>query len=374
MKLIAYYLPQYHTFKENDEWWGQGFTEWTNVKRAVPLYPGHNQPRVPLNQNYYDLTEKDSLKWQSDIAKKYGIYGFCYYHYWFDGRMLMQKPMEIMLENKDINLPFCICWANHEWTRAWADSSKEVLISQTYEDPKDWEKHFYYLLQFFKDDRYIRIDDKPVMVLYQPEIIPTLRPMIECWNRLARENGLKGICYMYQQCYYDMTTDPNGDLFDYEIEDQPGRVKGYKKCLPIRQQQALSLPVILRKFANTVSLKMGLKLHPWSVIRYNYDGAWKRILKMRPPHDKVIPGAFVDWDNTPRYKERGSVYFGVTPEKFEHYLTLQIENAEKNYHKDMMFIFAWNEWGEGGYLEPDEKWGYGMLEAVQNALKNSKHD
>lgn len=372
MKIIAYYLPQFHTFKENDEWWGKGFTEWRSVKNAKPLYKQHNQPRVPLNDNYYDLTDERALKWQADLAKKYGIYGFCYYHYWFDGHMLMEKPMEIMLENKDIDLPFCICWANENWTKAWADSSKEVLISQTYGDKNDWEKHFYYFLKFFKDNRYIYKDNKPILVIYRPEIIPTLREMLEYWNKLAKQNGLNGICYMYQQCDFDHTKDPNGNLFDYEIEYQPGRVKGYNPNLPRKQQQSLSLPVMIRKSLNEISLKFKLSLTSWSTVRYDYDEAWKRILKMIPKDEKVIPGAFVDWDNTPRYKEKGSFYSGVTPQKFEYYLTKQIEHAKKDYHQDMLFMFAWNEWGEGGYLEPDTKWGYGMLEAVKKALMNTK--
>ena len=372
MNIIAYYLPQFHTFKENDEWWGKGFTEWTNVKKAVPLYKGHYQPRVPLNNNYYNLLEKDALKWQSDLAKKYGIGGFCYYHYWFDGHMLMERPMEIMLENKDIDLPFCICWANENWTRAWADSSKQVLIGQTYGDKTDWVNHFNYLLKFFKDERYIRIDGKPVVVLYRPEIIPTLREMLECWNALAAQNGLPGLCYMYQQCDYDMTKDPNGDLFDYEIEYQPGRVKGYNKNLPRKQQQSLSWPVVLRKTLNGVFTRFNLPLGKWSTVNYSYDEAWKRILKMVPKHEKVIPGAFIDWDNTPRYGAKGSFYTGVTPQKFEHYLEKQIERAKTVYYSDYLFLFAWNEWGEGGYLEPDEKWGYGMLEAVKAALDHTE--
>ena len=165
MKIIAFYLPQFHSFPENDEWWGKGFTEWTNVKRAKPSFKGHYQPRIPLNKNYYNLTDVNALKWQADIAKKYGVYGFCYYHYWFDGHMLMEKPMEIMLQNKEVDLPFCICWANENWTKAWAQHSRKVLIAQTYGDKKDWEKHFYYLLPFFKDKRYIYKDGMPIFVI-----------------------------------------------------------------------------------------------------------------------------------------------------------------------------------------------------------------
>ncbi|WP_286064949.1 glycosyltransferase WbsX family protein [Faecalibaculum rodentium] len=372
-KIIAYYLPQFHRFKENDEWWGEGFTEWTNVKGAKPLFAGHNQPRIPLDENYYNLLDPSVLRWQTSIAKKYGIYGFCFYHYWFDGHMLMEKPMELLLEDKTIDFPFCICWANENWTKAWADSSKEILISQTYGDKDDWISHFEYFKNFFLDDRYIKIDEKPVLVIYRPEIIPTLREMIECWNDLAIKSGLPGICYMYQQCDFDKSKDKDGDLFDYEIEYQPGRVKGYNKNLPVLQQQSLSLPVITRKILNTVCSKIGMNIPKAATLSYSYDSAWRRILKMKPHGSHIIPGAFVDWDNTPRYGSKGSFYADVTPSKFERYLTKQLIRAKDVYHSEYLFLFAWNEWGEGGYLEPDTKWEYGMLEAVKKALLKSDH-
>lgn len=368
MKIIAFYLPQFHAFPENDEWWGKGFTEWTNVKSAKPLFKGHYQPRIPLNKNYYNLTDVNALKWQADIAKKYGIYGFCYYHYWFDGHMLMEKPMELMLENKEVDLPFCICWANENWTKAWAQHSRKVLIAQTYGDRKDWERHFNYLLPFFKDKRYIYKDGMPVFVIYRPELIPTLRPMLELWDQLAKQNGLKGIVYMYQQHDYDHRTADTGDLFSYAIEYEPGRVRGYYPKFPKKEQQICSLKISFRRGLNLLVNKLHLKQTKLSSVCYSYDDAWKRILALKPTDNKLMPGAFVDWDNTPRYKSRASIFQGATPEKFERYLTQQICHARDDYKKDMIFMFAWNEWGEGGYLEPDEKYGYGMLEAVHNAL------
>ena len=368
MKIIAFYLPQFHTFPENDLWWGKGFTEWTNVKKAKPLFPGHNQPRVPLNKNYYDLTNVETLIWQANLARKYGIYGFCYYHYWFDGHMLMEKPMEIMLNNKAVDIPFCICWANENWTKAWADHSKEVLISQTYGDKNDWKNHFEYFLPFFKDERYIYMDGKPVLVIYRPGLIPTLREMLEYWNELAILNGLQGITYMYQHNTYNHKNDRNGDLFSYAIEHQPGRIKEYQKNRPKREQQWFTPKIVLKKILNIMVNKCSIKQTKMSTIWYDYDDAWKRILDIKPQDSKMIPGAFVDWDNSPRYGGRASLYLGVTPEKFEKYLSLQIKHAKDKYQKDIMFLFAWNEWGESGYLEPDEKNGYRMLEAVRQAL------
>lgn len=360
MKIIAFYLPQYHTFPENDAWWGKGFTEWRNVKNAKPSFKGHYQPRVPLNGNYYNLLDKKTLKWQAELARKNGIYGFCYYHYWFDGHMLMEKPMEIMLNNQEVDLPFCICWANENWTKAWAKKSKEVLISQTYGDQKDWKEHFDYLLPFFKDKRYIKVDGKPFFVIYRPEIVGCLRDMLEYWQQLAKENGFPGLTFAYQQTDYDHRKAETGDLFDYGIEYQPATVRN--------RPQKRNPFLLTRKCLNVFVNKFKLPQTRMSTFWYSYDDAWKKIIKMNPKDDKMLPGAFVDWDNTPRYGKQASIYLGVTPEKFEKYLSLQIKHVKNVYHKDMIFMFAWNEWGEGGYLEPDEKYGYAMLKAIRNAL------
>lgn len=360
MKIIAYYLPQFHTFPENDAWWGEGYTEWTSVKSAVPIFDNHYQPRIPLNHNYYTLTDVEVLKWQAEIAKKHGVYGFCYYHYWFEGKMLMEKPMELMLQNKEVDIPFCICWANHTWTKAWAEHSREVLIEQTYGSREDWKKHFDYFLPFFKDARYIYKDGNPLLVIYRPNDIPVLREMMEYWNKLAKECGLNGLTFAYQQYSYNHQKDAAGELFSYGIEFQPGKVKD--------EQLIYTLPIAWRKFKNIVVNKFGLKQRKTSSMWYSYDDVWKRILKLKPMDEKMIPGAYVDFDNTPRYKNMAAIYYGATPKKFKQYLSLQIKHAREVYKKDMIFMFAWNEWGEGGYLEPDEKYGYQMLEAIREAL------
>ena len=168
MKLITFYLPQFHTFPENDEFWGKGFTEWTNVKKARPLYKGHYEPRVPLDDNYYDLTNPKTFEWQVDLAKKYGVYGFCFYHYWFSGKILMQKPMEMFLRNKNLSLHYCISWANETWSRRWNGKEEDILIKQEHGTEREWIEHFNYLLKFFKDDRYIKIDGYPLFILYKP--------------------------------------------------------------------------------------------------------------------------------------------------------------------------------------------------------------
>lgn len=364
MKVIAFYLPQYHAIPENDAWWGEGFTEWTNVKKAKPLFSGHNQPRIPLNKNYYNLLNDDVKIWQSKLAEEYGIYGFCYYHYWFDGHMLLEKPMEQMLNNKEIKTHFCICWANENWTKAWVDRETTTLIAQRYGNEEEWKEHFYYLLPFFKDNRYIKNGNKPLFVIYRPEIIPCMSEMIDCWNSLAVANGFAGIDFAYQNVANDYSSNRNDEKFTYDIESQP---------IYARTEIALKKNRTLKKIYLTImnSLnRMGFMFERKrnSVTLRDYDEAWNTILKMKPISEKSIPGAFVDFDNTSRRKERGDCYTGVTVEKFKRYFSLQIQRAKKVYKKDMIFVFAWNEWAESGYLEPDEANGYGYLEAIRTSL------
>lgn len=362
MKIITFYLPQFHSFPENNQWWGEGFTEWKNVKSAKPLFQEHQQPKIPLNNYYYDLLEVDVIRWQAKLAKKYGIYGFCYYHYWFDGKMLMNKPMEILLENNDIDLPYCISWANEDWTRAWAMKGREVLISQTYGGRKEWKEHFEYLLQFFNDGRYIKINGCPIFIIYRPELIRSLRAMLDYWQQLARENGYKKIIFMYQQVTYNHLKSENGDLFEYGIEYEPGYVK---------KEQIKTLRAVIKKILNKLSVLFCIKITKLSAMTYSYDDTWKRILKIKPRDEKMIPGAFVDWDNTPRYKDQATMMYGYSSAKFQKYLSEQIRRTKEVYKKDMLFLFAWNEWGEGGYLEPEVKEKYMRLEAVKKALQEN---
>lgn len=190
MKILALYLPQYHRIPENDNWWGEGFTEWINVKKGTPLFKGHYQPKIPLNNNYYDLSDGNGevWRWQAELAREYGIYGFCIYHYWFEGKMLLEKPMEILLRRKDIDVNYCICWANETWRRTWYGLRNEVLIEQTYGTEDDWKNHFKYLLPFFKDSRYIKIKNRPVIHIYRSSEIENLSLMRTLWDSMAIEN------------------------------------------------------------------------------------------------------------------------------------------------------------------------------------------
>lgn len=386
MKTIAFYLPQFHAIKENNEWWGEGFTEWVNVKKAEPLFEDHYQPRVPLNQNYYNLLDDEVMQWQVELAKKYGIYGFCFYHYWFDGHMLLEKPVEQFLAHTELNLPFCICWANEHWTKAWVNSEQKILIAQRYGGPKEWEEHFNYLLPFFRDSRYICNNGKPLVVIYRAEIIECLNEMLDYWQELAKKNGFPGLEFAYQHIAFDLQKDRDDSRFTYDIEYQPAYAlndmdnSGYKVLRDLKSKIVSKMDAIglnlTKKHPDSTRLRMFQKIwdavrniHPQGLIKQSYDDVWQAALAHIPESEKCLPGAFVGWDNTPRHKERGRVFVDATPEKFQKYMTQQIKRAKDIYHKDMLFLFAWNEWAEGGYMEPDEKFGYGYLEALRNALE-----
>lgn len=369
MRIIAFYLPQFHAIPENDRWWGKGFTEWTNVKRAQPLFEGHIQPRLPLNDYFYDLSDNSVMDWQIGLAKKYGVYGFCFYHYWFNGRLLLEKPINDFLRNKTQDFPFCMCWANEHWTNAWVSGKNKVLVEQSYGGKEQWREHFYYLLPFFKDSRYIKEDNMPIFVIYRPELIDQLNEMLDYWNELATVEGLSGIKFAYQHVAFDLQKDRDDSRFTYNIEYQPTYAQTF-----VLQQRFGALRKIKRSIALFLEKKLKIDIRYLSQHKltiFDYDEIWKQILKMEPVSKKSLPGAFVFWDNTPRRGNRGIVYKGFSTEKFEKYLSCQIRNAKEKYKTDLLFLFAWNEWAEGGYLEPDAINSFGVLEAIRSALNNN---
>ncbi len=378
MKIIAFYLPQFHEIPENNDWWGEGFTEWTNVKNAYPLYEGHDQPKIPLNHNYYNLLDNDVKKWQSKIAKEYGVYGFCYYHYWFNGHMLLEKPMEQMLNDKEIDTPFCICWANEPWTKIWSGNDRKVLIPQKYGEEKEWKEHFDYLLPFFKDERYICKDGKPIVVFYRPKVISCIKEMIAYWKKLAVEAGLPGLAVMSATNNQYIQDDESYQDFDNIIEWQPHTAKSLKNPTPDETDTKLSSLKKLRRNAwAKIEQVTGVDPYKYDPIALrhqkntsilDYDEVWKKVIQMKPLSSNSIPGAFVRWDNTARYKDKATIIKGETPEKFKNYLCQQIEHAKKEYKSDMLFMYAWNEWAEGGFLEPDEVNKYAYLQAIKDAL------
>ncbi|MEG1506409.1 MAG: glycoside hydrolase family 99-like domain-containing protein [Bacilli bacterium] len=344
-KLITFYLPQFHRIKENDEWWGEGFTEWTNVKKSKPLYEGHNQPRVPLDNSYYDLSKKETLEKQAKLAKEYGIYGFCFYHYYFNGRKLLEKPAEILLENKEIDLNYCFSWANEPWTRSWDGKTRDVIMPQSYGGKKEWKEHFEYLLPFFKDKRYIKKENKPLFLIYRTNNIPNCEDMINYWEKLAINNGFNGI--------YLLET-----LNSFQKNPILNSSKGVVEFEPMLTMRHYLKP--------TIQLKRLLRKKIGLLDIVNYDDVWSQIIKRDNDYGKErYLGAFVGWDNTPRKGKKGLIIDNSTPEKFGNYLKIQ---KNKN-NTEFVFINAWNEWAEGAYLEGDELNSKNYLKQIMRVQK-----
>lgn len=374
MKLIAFYLPQYHEFEENNRWWGKGFTEWTNTRNAKPIFKGHQQPNEPLD-GYYDLADPENVfRYQIELAKKYGVYGFCFYHYWFDqGKQLMEEPVEAYLKNTSLDLPFCLCWANHSWTRTWTGDEKEILMEQTYGDRIEQAAHFGYMLQFFKDERYIKIDGKPVLVIFRPDAIPDLEERLEFWSTLAKEAGLKGITYISEErtVAYDMDN-PKYSCLDYIMTYQPS----YVSYLPSQKlgyfKASFKHPVLTFSILKqSVKKAIGriLNIESLRVTVNDYDVTWREILNLKYSK-RMMPSAFANWDNTPRRGCRGVLYKS-SPQKFAKYFPKFVECCKRQ-GKEFAFFNAWNEWGEGAYLEPDKRFEHQYLEVIQRSLKNQE--
>ena len=336
-RTVAFYLPQFHEIEENNRAWGKGFTEWDNVRKAEPLFPGHNQPREPLYNHYYNLLDINTLKWQVQLAKKYGLYGFCFYHYWFrDGKRVLQKPAEMLLKNTEITMPFCFSWANEPWTKTWhgAAGEKEVLLEQRYGREQQWQEHFDYLLPFFEDKRYIKIDGKPVFLIYQINKIGCFNKMADYWNMLAEQNGIPGI-YLIDMLTNDGKVTKNKRVFA-SVDFEPGKDK---------RRNAVREGELNIESYDEVCTQMICSAHKKNEYRC----------------------IFVDYDDTPRRGKRGCIFPGSSPQKFGTYLQKIIDLSQKE-GNEYVFINAWNEWGEGNYLEPDKKNGYEYLEALERAL------
>lgn len=359
IKLIAFYLPQFHVIPENSEWWGEGFTEWTNTKKARPLFRGHYQPRVPLHNNYYCLLDKDVMVKQMKLAKKYGIYGFCFYHYWYCGKKLLEKPIEMLLLNKEANLPFCFAWANESWTKTWhgARGSKEVLIEQKYGSRSDWEKHILYLLKFFEDDRYIKVDNKPVLLVLHLNQIGNIKEMMDVWNECLQNRGFKGI-YLVSMLRGYKGERIKGFKPDASVDFEPGRTINqvdYKK--KNKYQWLMNYKDNFEKipFLNRVCRK-----------EYNYEQLCRTALQRRHGKDELW-GVFSGYDDTPRRKYHASIVRGSDPILFGKYLKETINKSQEE-KKEFVFITAWNEWGEGAYLEPDQRYGYAYLNEIGKVM------
>lgn len=375
IKTFCYYFPQFYSISENDEHWGKGFTDWDNVKSGKPLFKNHYQPRVPLNSNYYDQSKKEVIEKQVEQAQSAGINGFCFYHYWFDGKLVLEKPSENFLENKNLDLEFCFCWANETWSKRWIGDDTTIILQQNHlSDEKIWKKHFEYLKKFFLDDRYLKKNGRPVFLIYQPELIKDFDLMKECWNKLAKENGIKEIYFIATKSHEFKNIKKIQDSYDGIMNFQPREIYNsgfYRKKSIFNSKYVNFLRFSPEKFLNILT-KIKYVISKKEIINYSY--IWDLILKKAEKENyigeiSVYQSGFVGWDNTARYGNKAKVYNESTPELFSQKLKKLIE-IEKNKGKEFIFINAWNEWSEGTYLEPDEKYKNEYIKKTKEVLRD----
>lgn len=359
-RVIAYYLPQYHPIPENDETWGKGFTEWTNVAKAKPLFRGHHQPRIPADLGFYDLRLPQVREAQAEMAREAGVEGFMYWHYWFgNGKMLLEKPLEEVIATGKPDFPFCYGWANHSWsTKTWTkregmSDKPKMIAEQLYPGEEDNRLHFEYCLKAFKDHRYITVEGKPLFVIYSPKTFVGLRDFIQQWNKWAKENGLKGI-YFVGQCEQGITKQ---ELLDI----------GFNGIIPALRSEAerkSSNNVFLLRLKNNISRWFGLPL-----CRFKYEKVVKFLNDERVKDNNCYPKILPGYDRTARQGARAQIYTNPTPQAFKKHVhaTLELIKDKDPEHK-IVFLDSWNEWGEGNYMEPDTKWGHGFLDALRDEI------
>ena len=358
LRFIAFYLPQSHPIPENDEWWGTGFTEWRNVAKARPLFPGHYQPHLPGDLGFYDLRLPDVREAQAKLAREHGIYGFCYYHYWFNGRRILEKPFAEVLASGKPDFPFCLCWANENWTRIWDGGAHDVLLGQHY-GPEDDLAHIRALLPALSDSRYIRIDGKPLLLVYRTELLPRPQQTAEIWRNEVARAGL-GELYLARVENFVTRVVPKSIGFDAAVEFAPhgAHVGKLKFRAPAHRLLArlglMPKAYVENKVANYRALMLGMLRKP--------DPPFKRFRCVAPM-----------WDNSARRRTGAEIYVGSTPKLYENWLTEVSRRTIARFPLDerIVFINAWNEWGEGCHLEPDLKWGREYLEATRASLNTT---
>lgn len=356
-RLIAFYLPQFHPIPENDEWWGEGFTEWTNVAKAEPLFSGHYQPHVPAELGYYDLRDESARVEQAKLAEQYGIEGFCYYHYWFNGRRLLEHPLQELLASGTPDFPFCLCWANESWTRRWDGNDREILMKQEYSEEDDI-RHIRALLPVFEDKRYIRIDGKPVFLVYRTESMPNPARTAELWRDEARKAGIGEIYLCRVESF--AKGDPHEINFDAAVEFAPDWAN---KGVELKGGSSVfsDIDEDLTEICEQNHIQTYQSLVDAMRVKQTPDFKWFRC---------VTPA----WDNWARRHEGAAIFLDSTPEKYQSWLTHTVIDANNRLAGDerMVFVNAWNEWAEGNHLEPDQKFGHAYLEATQKALQEGQ--
>jgi len=360
-RLIAFYLPQFHPIPENDDWWGKGFTEWTNVRAAKPSFSGHHQPRVPGALGYYDLRDPVTREAQARLASEHGIQGFCYYHYWFNGKQLLEQPFTEVLSSGKPDFPFCLCWANENWTRAWDGLDREILIAQDYAS-YDVDQHVDSLSPAFKDPRYIRVNGSPLFLIYRVDQIPELARVLSRFRQRAAYNGIKRlyICAV-RNTQYSLTPDqtinsgidalvdfqPNSkqlEFYEFSMLDHLKKLWG--KCLKIAGHSSAS-----------------------AFLRLDYERFVSAVIKSSSSTEHVHPCVFPAWDNSARRATGATIIQNDEPAVFGRFLRHAIGNVSgQSAEERLVFINAWNEWAEGCYLEPDQKNGLAFLEEIRRTV------
>jgi len=357
-KIIAFYLPQYHPIPENDAWWGKGFTEWTNVARAERLYKGHYQPKIPKDLGFYDLRVPETRYKQANLAKEAGVTGFCFWHYWFSGKQLMERVFNEILADSNYTFPFCLCWANHSWyAKNWniKDSKRQhkLLIEQTYKGVEDYESHFYKLLPAFKDKRYIKIDGKPLFGIYDA-LFNDAQLFIDLWNKLAQENGFSGFYFYTYSCNLDHYKKVKHIKTDEHVVDVMNLAEHKNKSNSL-WRRALSK----FNFDNLLTLRLT-----------DYTLYIQKAVEFYEKYPDASICILPNYDHSPRSGKNALIFYNSDPDKWEKLLIniKGILEARKKNNK-LLFLKSWNEWGEGNYLEPDMKYGSAFLDKIKKVFK-----
>ncbi|MBQ9284772.1 MAG: glycoside hydrolase family 99-like domain-containing protein [Bacteroidaceae bacterium] len=379
-RIIANYLPQFHPIPENDEFWGPGFTEWMNVAKARPLFRGHYQPRIPADLGFYDLRLPETRELQASFAREAGVEGFCYWHYWFgNGRRLLNRPFDEVVASGQPDFPFCLAWANHDWkTATWKKGMKDGMIAeQLYLGEEDNRLHFMTMLPAFKDKRYIRVDGKLLFVIYDPYRFVHVEDFMDCWRRLAGQHGL-GDFHFVAMCNSTNTRvrlAEGGVGHGRVIPDLKSSAKVYKSFLDMGFDAVNSFGksraemLVMGKYKRAVLFKLHQHLTFLPALKYDYAKVTPHFFAPEDAWDNVYPSIMPCWDRTPRTGDQEGVYINSTPENFRHHIehALHVIKNKPEQHR-ILFLRSWNEWAEGNYVEPDEKYGHGFLNALHDAV------
>lgn len=377
-RVIAYYLPQFHPIPENDEVWGKGFTEWTNVAKAKPLFRGHYQPRIPADLGFYDLRLPEIREQQAQMAREAGIEGFCYYHYWMgNGKQLLQRPFEEVLASGKPDFPFCLCWANHEWTtRTWQNGGKTKMIApMVYSGDEDYTAHFNYVLPALRDKRYITVDGKPLFSIYDPYHFTDVRRFMELWRQLAKENGLPGIHFTAWMSSTSTIKRKDDGSIERVLPNLKSSADVYNQILSLGFDSITSYGksraemLYMGKYMRIITKYVHKHIPFLPSLRYNYAKVMPHFFAPEDSWENVFPTIFPQWDRTPRAGSSEGIYVNATPDNFKRHIedALNVIKDKQQEHQ-ILFLKSWNEWGEGNYVEPDLRYGHGFLDAIRETV------